>query len=335
MNIKKTLAPILSAFLLLAPGCRKESSLSISLPDKYEGKTVEIITYGDSSIIASASVSGNKADFILPDSITSPTLASVVIDGRIRAFYIVEPGKAVLTDSMNVASGTPMNERFSRLMTRLDSVEALDDMDKYVDFAEKTYNENKDNALATYFGIEWLKYAEPSKIDSMMSQAPESFRNSRRTAYYLNFARLRAATAPGQKYTDVTGESADGAPISMASYIQPGKYTMIDFWASWCPYCIKELPEMVALRDKWKEKGFEIVGVAVRDKPEDTKTAIEKHGMTWPVVFNTERRAYDIYGFSGIPHHILLGPDGTIISRGESLRQIDARLEKAISGPES
>ena len=57
--------------------------------------------------------------------------------------------------------------------------------------------------------------------------------------------------------------------------------------------------------------------------------------MTWPVVFNTERRAYDIYGFSGIPHHILLGPDGTIISRGESLRQIDARLKKALSSPES
>ena len=62
---------------------------------------------GDDAIYT---VSGNKADFILPDSISSPTLASVVIDGRIRAFYIVEPGKAILTDSMNVASGTPMND---------------------------------------------------------------------------------------------------------------------------------------------------------------------------------------------------------------------------------
>ncbi len=331
MNIKKTFAPLIALFIVCAPGCKKESSLSLTLPDKFEGKTVEVITYEDSVVIASAPVEKNTATIILPDSIDTPRLASVVINGRIRAFYVVEPGKAVLTDSMSVASGTPLNERFASLMADLDSVEELDDMDLYVDFAEKTYNENKDNALGGYFGLEWLKYADPRKVDSLLGKAPENFRNSRRTAYYMNFARLRAATAPGKTYTDIIGEDASGAPLAMSAFIKPGQYALVDFWASWCPYCIKELPDMIKLRDKWKDRGFEIVGVAVRDKVDDTTSSVKKHSVSWPVVFNTGRRAYDIYGFSGIPHHILIGPDGTIISRGESLRQIDARLEKAFA----
>lgn len=66
--------------------------------------------------------------------------------------------------------------------------------------------------------------------------------------------------------------------------------------------------------------------MAVRDVPDDSKAAVKKHNITWPVVYNTQRRPYDIYGFSGIPHHMLIGPDGKIISRGETLSQIEQRL---------
>jgi len=66
--------------------------------------------------------------------------------------------------------------------------------------------------------------------------------------------------------------------------------------------------------------------VAVRDLPEDTRAMVEKQEIVWPVLYNTERVPYDIYGFSGIPHHILVAPDGTIVSRGESAAQLRDRL---------
>lgn len=78
------------------------------------------------------------------------------------------------------------------------------------------------------------------------------------------------------------------------------------------------------------DKGVEIVGVAVRDTPDDTKAVMAKNGIEWPVVFNTGRVPYDIYGFSGIPHHILIGPDGTIFARGESVQQTRQRLSKLL-----
>lgn len=321
---------IFCAALMALPlvSCKKESRIEMSFPEKYEGKTVELISFADSVPLASSTVTGGKAEFISEenDSVRFPLFAQVVIDGRVRAYYVMEPGTVNLSDSMSVPSGSPLNDRLSGLMSTLDSIEDLDDMDSYTRFVEKCYNENKDNALGSYFGVEWLKYAEPSKVDSFLNVSPEGFRETRRVKYYENFARHRAMTAPGMKYIDLRGETASGKPVAMSAYIKPGKYTLVDFWASWCPYCIKELPDMLSLYADYKDKGFEIVGVAVRDKTDDTSAIVKKHSLPWPVVYNTQKVPYDIYGFSGIPHHILIGPDGVIISRGESISQIRERL---------
>ena len=328
IHMKKRIIPFfISGMALLAACSHQKPSLEISLPDKFEGQTVELINFLDSASISSAVVKDGKA--ILGNLPEKPVFASVLIDGRTRAFYISESGDASLTDSVTTAFGTPLNDKFSTLLSRLDSIENLDDVEAYVDFVEKSYNDNKDNPIGSYFGIEWLKYADYDKIDSILSKAPEALRESPKTNYYKNFAKLRAATAPGQPYIDFEGETLDGANINFSSLVKPGVYTLVDFWASWCPYCIKELPDIASLYEKWKGNGLEIVGVAVRDTPDDSKAAVNKHNITWPVILNTQRKPYDIYGFSGIPHHMLIGPDGKIVSRDESISQIDARLQAA------
>ena len=101
---------------------------------------------------------------------------------------------------------------------------------------------------------------------------------------------------------------------------------MVDFWASWCPYCIKEIPQLKEIHEKYSGKGVDIVGIAVRDKTEDTEASVAKHSIPWKVMYNAQRVPYDIYGFTGIPHLMLIGPDGRIIARGESAAQTAARL---------
>ncbi len=326
--MKKRIIPfILGGIALFAACSHQRPSLEISLPDKFEGQTVELINFLDSTSLSSAVVKGGKVVFEnIPEK---QIFASVLIDGRTRAFYISENGIATLNDSISTAVGTPLNDKFSTLLSQLDSIENLDDMPTYVDFVEKSYNDNKDNPIGSYFGIEWMKYADYNKVDSILADAPDALKNSPKTNYYKNFAKLRAATAPGQPYVDFEGETLDGVNTNFSSFVKPGVYTLVDFWASWCPYCIKELPEIASLYDKWKGNGLEIVGVAVRDTPDDSKAAVNKHNITWPVILNTQRRPYDIYGFSGIPHHMLIGPDGKIVSRDESIQQIDARLQTA------
>lgn len=326
--MKKLTASFLCGISILAlASCSEKAKLDINLSDKFEGQPVELINFLDSTVVAYADVVGGRAEILPAES--TPVFTSVMIDGRTRAFYIVESGVSVVNDSTSTAVGTPLNDKFTRYITTLDSIESTDDIDLYMDFVEKTYNDNKNNPIGSYFGIEWLKYANYNKVDSFLNVAPKDLRDSKKAKYYQKFAELRAATAPGMPFVDFEGETADGKPVAFSSYVKPGSYTLVDFWASWCPYCIKELPELAALHEKWDGKGLQVIGVAVRDTPDDSKAAVKKHNIVWPVIYNTQKKPYDIYGFSGIPHHILVGPDGKIVSRDETFSQIDARLREA------
>lgn len=329
MKLKRYIAAAMTAVMVLGAACRRESQLEITLPEKYEGKTIELLSYADSTVVATADVKDGRAEFVIQpsDSLPLPFVAQLNIEGRTRAFYIVEPGKATLVaDSMSVASGTPLNDRLGAMMARLDSVEQLEDMAAYADLAERLYNENKENVLSTYLGIEWLKFADPSKVDSLLKEAPEVLRTSCRAAHYIEFTRLRAATSPGHPYADFEGETVSGMPVKFSALVKPGKLTLVDFMASWCPYCIKDFSKVAALRSEMADKGLEVISVAVRDKPEDTAAAVRKHGIDWTVMYNTQKRPYDLYGFSGIPHYMVIGPDGKILWRGESLDKAAAFL---------
>lgn len=321
-----------AAFAVLLPSCKKDAELTINFPERFEGKTVEMMNYKDSTLVASAQIKDGVASFVTTesDSMPLPQFMQLAVDGRICAYYVAESGKAFVSDSTNVATGTPLNDRLSDALARLDSIENLDDMNKYVEYAEQLYNSNRDNPLCDYFGIEWLKYAEPQKVDSMLKTAAPGFRASRRVKHYEKFARHRLATAPGKNYIDLSGQNASGAPQKLSYLLPKGKYTVIDFWASWCPYCIKELPELKRLRSDFGPM-VEIVGVAVRDLPDDTKAMAKKLDIPWPILYNTQKIPYDIYGFSGIPHHILIDPDGVIVSRGESVALLRDRLEKLMA----
>lgn len=328
--IKHISFSVLTIASLIATSCKKEATLSVNYSDKFEGKTIELMNYSDSTLIDSKVITNGKAEFTIPSDSEMPQLTVLMIDGRARAYYVMEEGKALLTDSMSVASGTPVNAKFSEIMHHLDSIENLDDTDLYQKEVMRYYNENKENVLGEYFGIEWIKYANPASVDSLVAIASPDLVNSKRGSHYIRFARLRAATSPGAVYKDFSGENVAGKKQKLSTLVEPGKYTLIDFWASWCPYCIKELPDLSALYTRFHDKNFNIVGVAVRDTHEDTSDAVAKYDIQWPILYNTGKTPYDIYGFSGIPYHILIGPDGKIISAGESVSQIEQRLESIL-----
>ncbi len=328
-KIINRVAPMLIAAAAILPcACNRTPKLDITLPSKFEGQQVEIVNFLDSTVIASGIVENGRLELVNPG--TDPVFASVMIDGRTRAFYIVEPGHALLNDSISSATGTPLNDLFSDIMLDLDSVDNLDDMSLYLDFVRKAYDAHRTDPIGSYLGMEFIKYADLPQIDSLLSTAPENLAASSKTKHYRDIAELRAATAPGQPYVDFEGETETGKPLPLSKLVNKDGFTLVDFWASWCPYCIKELPALAALQEKYPEPQLKIVGVAVRDLPEDTKGAIGKHGISWPVIYNTQRKPYEIYGFTGIPHHILIAPDGTIVSRGESVAQIANRLSKEL-----
>lgn len=118
-------------------------------------------------------------------------------------------------------------------------------------------------------------------------------------------------------------KDADGKPIDVKSL--KGKYVLIDFWGSWCRPCRATHPHLKELYAKYKEKGFEIVGVSteVGDTPEERHKlwtdAIKMDGLTWLQVLDNENvekfNAGKEYAIIAYPTKILLDREGNIIGR--------------------
>ena len=107
----------------------------------------------------------------------------------------------------------------------------------------------------------------------------------------------------------------EGKVTKLSDYVGKGKYVLVDFWASWCGPCKREIPYLIQVYEEYKGDKFEVLGVATWDKPEDTKKAIEQLGIPYPQMLNAQKAGSDAYGISGIPQIILFGPDGKILKR--------------------
>ena len=119
------------------------------------------------------------------------------------------------------------------------------------------------------------------------------------------------AQAPGVEAPDFTLNDIDGKPLSLSSF--RGKYVLIDFWGSWCVWCIKGFPQLKEYYNKYPGK-FEVLGVDCRDSQEKWKAAVKKHELPWKHVYNpADSNVLDLYKVQGFPTKILVGPDGKIV----------------------
>lgn len=135
---------------------------------------------------------------------------------------------------------------------------------------------------------------------------------------------------PGASAPDFTLPDAEGNPVRLADF--RGRYVLVDFWASWCPDCRRENPNIVAAYDRFKEKGFTVLGVSLDRNREAWLKAIEKDGLAWTHI--SDLQAWNspiagLYAIRWIPTGFLLDPEGKILAvglEGEALMEKLAEL---------
>ncbi|MBI4547987.1 MAG: TlpA family protein disulfide reductase [Ignavibacteriae bacterium] len=131
----------------------------------------------------------------------------------------------------------------------------------------------------------------------------------------------------------------DGKKIRLADYA--GKVVLVNIWAPWCGPCRMEAPGFVKLYSQYKDKGFDILGVAVKTNESDVRLFMEKYNTRWHIGINDE--VAEAYGTYGLPDSYLFGPDGSLIKRfigfareealkpliEEALKQVDTSSKKS------
>ena len=110
---------------------------------------------------------------------------------------------------------------------------------------------------------------------------------------------------------DFTLNDINGNPLTLSSL--RGKYVILDFWGSWCVWCIKGIPQMKEYYQKYAGK-FEILGIDCNDTEQKWKDAVAKHELPWLHVYNPKTSSVlEDYGIQGFPTKIIIGPDGKIV----------------------
>ena len=135
------------------------------------------------------------------------------------------------------------------------------------------------------------------------------------------------------KYTNLTMENPEGQEVSLSDYVGNGKLVLIDFWATWCGPCRREMPNIVSLYDKYKNKGFEIVGVSFDHNAEAWRNGIKQMNMTWPQMSDLkgwQSEGGAVYGISSIPYTILISGDGTIVARNLQGEELYDKIEELL-----
>ena len=143
--------------------------------------------------------------------------------------------------------------------------------------------------------------------------------------------KIQDSLSVGSTFPDFDKKDLNGKPLSIANF--KGKVVLIDFWATWCPPCRAEVPNVVAVYNKYHSKGFEIIGISLDREADKGKleSYTKENKMPWQQFFDGKYWQNELstkYGVNSIPATYLLDGQGKIIAknlRGEDLEQAVAK----------
>ena len=202
-------------------------------------------------------------------------------------------------------------------------------VETYKEFNLKAAKKNADNDVAVQALMNLYGLIDDEQVESVINRMPEDMLQNEKVAYLKKGLDARKATAEGMMFTDFTVEHVYGYDRSMdpqplkqevkfSDYVGKGTYVLVDFWSPWCGPCRREIPNIQTVYEQYKDKGLQVLSLAVWERKPQSHTieVAGELGMDWLHINNCGQIPTDIYGVEGIPHLMLIGPDGTILKRG-------------------
>ncbi len=230
---------------------------------------------------------------------------------------------------------TPMlYDAFNSYTTMLCKTNALD-KEKMGEVLNKTLSRFSDKSIAYKYALggmcKALQAQNHSSFLDFGNKYVEKYKKDKSAAMQRFATQVANAKAflPGGEAPDFTQNDPTGKAVSLSDF--RGKVLLVDFWASWCGPCRKENPHVVELYHKYKDKGFEVLGVSLDKDMNRWVQAIDKDGLEWSHVSDLKgwkNEVAQLYSVSSVPHTILLDEKGRIIARKLRSQQLEAKLKE-------
>lgn len=318
-----------------------------------------VYLYKPSGQGASDSVQIANGRFTLERAVAEDGLiAHLVIPRSYNLSFIPEEGIIKADLAASGATGTPLNDEHTKkskyrkglieeARAKLKSIRADKNLDdkakeeaqekvsdelyaKIKPLAEADLKEHPNDAigliaLQNLLGMEDVNVA---KAEALLQQAGDRLRAEESITKMVARLRRVEATQAGAQFVDFEGVDDANKAVRLSDYVGKGHYVLVDFWASWCGPCRREIGHLKKVRDAYTDKGLVILGTVVWDEMEDHLKAMKELEITWPQIFN-KTEATELYGISGIPQIILFDPAGKIVARDLRGEEINKLLDKA------
>lgn len=212
--------------------------------------------------------------------------------------------------------------------------DSVDNLDRQMLKEEslRAYSDNKDNVVGAYamYVIASADGITLKEVEDLLSDAGKAVTSYKPILTIIDRLKRLEATAVGQHFTDFDCiDFETGEPTNLSNKIN-GRLALVDFWASWCRPCRHEIAtNLIPLYEKYRDQLL-ILGVDVWDKPDKHREAVEQMGIKYPQIIDPTPNATNLYGIEGIPHIMLVAPDGTILARDLRGEQIEKAILQAL-----
>ena len=349
--MKRTLA--FAASLLLLGACSSDGYTIRGKIAGLDNPYVYLLRYtGEVEVIDSAKVT--KGDFVFKGKAEQPEVVYLSTDKQ-QPFvhFFLENGRISVDGALSAPAdiavlGTPSNDiqrAFDEKIAALEEEFAKAGNDMQRDSLRKEYSKlmsdavemNRDNIYGvTTFLNNAYAFLSPEEVMEQIALFPAEWQQRTELTDLRKVMEQRLRTTVGQPYVDISAPNADDKAVSLKSVIEnpANKYVLVDFWASWCGPCLREIPYLQADYEKYRKKGFEIYAVSLDDERDAWVKTIADKQMKWIQV--CDFKAFDSpasldYAVESIPSNFLIRcSDGQIVAAQLRGKALGEKLEELL-----